>query len=62
MAHGLTALAVLEELELADAKTLQASRERQGGQVMTFAGESVGTVRPGFQLRQEASVAGTSAR
>jgi len=49
---GPAVIQVLEELELADAKTLQALRERQGGQVVTFAGESVGTVRPGFQLHQ----------
>jgi L-asparaginase II len=55
---GPAIIQVLDELELADGKMLQALRERHGGQVMTFAGESVGTVHPGFQLNREASVMG----
>jgi L-asparaginase II len=48
---GPAAVAVLEQLDLVDRKMLTALRERHGGSVETFAGESVGEVRPGVQLQ-----------
>ena len=44
-ALGPAALAVLEQLSLAEPKTLDALRERHAGPVKTFAGEPVGQVR-----------------
>jgi L-asparaginase II len=49
---GPAAIAVLEQLDLADGKMLADLRERHGGSVKTFGGERVGEVRPAFQLQR----------
>jgi L-asparaginase II len=49
---GPAAIAVLEQLDLADRGTLETLRERHGGKVETFAGEKAGEVRPAFRLQR----------
>jgi L-asparaginase II len=49
-ALGPAAIAVLEQLQVAEPQTLDALRERHAGRVETFAGEPVGEMRPAVEL------------
>jgi len=49
-ALGPAAVAVIEQLELADSATVDTLRERHIETVKTFAGETVGEMRPAFHL------------
>src|SRR5215204_3324722 len=52
---GPAVVAILEQLDLADASTLGALREQYSGQVLNFAGTPVGEIQPVLTLESHAS-------